>query len=332
MLKYIPKEIVKKAKEIDLLTFFMNYKPDELVKKGLDTYSLKSHDSVIISNGLWHRFSTNEGGKTALDYLMKVEKMSLQEAVISILNKHYIELVEVPKEKLQIEKKIDIPKKSATNNKVIDYLKKRGIDEKIINYCIENNLIYQEKYTDNVVFLGYDNDGNIKYAGCRSTNDKRIMRDAKGSSKEYSFRLLSNNKNSTTLHVFESSIDLLSYATLFKLKGYDYQNHNLLALAGIYQPQQNIEQSKVPIALKNYLKTNNKIQNIVLHLDNDIAGRNATKSLIIALNKYNVYDAPAPYGKDINDYLCFKLGLKKAREMDLYNTISQQNKGKSLVR
>ena len=86
MSKYVPKELVKKAKEIDLLTYFMNYNPSELVKKGIGTYSLKTHDSVIISNGLWHRFSTNEGGKTALDYLMKVEKMSLQEAVKSILN------------------------------------------------------------------------------------------------------------------------------------------------------------------------------------------------------------------------------------------------------
>ena len=69
----------------------MNYNPDELVKKGINTYSLKTHDSVIISNGMWHRFSTGEGGKTALDYLIKVEKMTLQEAVRSILNKEIIE-------------------------------------------------------------------------------------------------------------------------------------------------------------------------------------------------------------------------------------------------
>ena len=60
MSAFIPKEIVKQAKQIDLLTYFMNNNPSELVKKGTGTYSLKSHDSVIISNGLWHRFSTNE--------------------------------------------------------------------------------------------------------------------------------------------------------------------------------------------------------------------------------------------------------------------------------
>ena len=138
------------------------------------------------------------------------------------------------------------------------------------------------------------------------------MRDAKGSSKEFSFRL-SSKINNNSLHIFESSIDLLSYATLLKNKGYDYTNQNLLSLAGVYQPSSNIEQSKIPIAVQNFLNENKNIQDIVLHFDNDRAGRDATKALIIALNKYNIYDIPAPYGKDINDYLCFSLGLKKTR-------------------
>ena len=33
MSKYIPKAIVKQAKQIDLLTYFMNNNPSELVKK-----------------------------------------------------------------------------------------------------------------------------------------------------------------------------------------------------------------------------------------------------------------------------------------------------------
>ncbi|MBQ9298827.1 MAG: DUF3991 and TOPRIM domain-containing protein [Clostridia bacterium] len=324
MAKYIPKEIVNKAKEIDLLTYFMNNNPAELVRKGADTYSLKTHDSVIISNGLWHRFSTNEAGKTALDYLMKVEKMTLQEAVSSILNRDITTYIKVENKFNKVPKILVIPEKAESNKEVIEYLKNRGIDEDIINYCVENNLIYQENKTNNVVFLGYDNEGNIKYAGCRSTNEKKIMRDAKGSSKEFSFRLLSNIKNNS-LHLFESSIDLLSYATLLKIKGYDYKNQNLLALAGVYQSSKNIENSKVPIAVQSFLDKNKNIQDIVLHFDNDRAGRDATKALIIALRKYNIYDIPAPYGKDINDYLCYKLGLKKRQEIDQYKTKKVQD-------
>jgi hypothetical protein len=331
MSKYVPKELVKKAKEVDLLTYFMNYNPNELVKKGIGTYSLKTHDSVIISNGLWHRFSTNEGGKTALDYLMKVENMTLQDAVKSILNKEEIDFFVTPKEELKENRKIVIPNKASTNKQAIEYLINRGIDEEIIRECVDKKLIYQEDKTNNIVFLGYDNEGNAKYAGCRSTNYKRIMRDAKGSSKEFSFRLLSNINNKT-LHIFESAIDLLSYATMLKMKGYDYKNHNLIALAGVYQPSSNIEQSKVPIAIQNYLNKYKDTQDIVLHFDNDRAGRQAIKAMIIALNKYNVYDIPAPYGKDINDYLCFKLGLKNRQEIELYKTYNKENKEQIGVR
>ena len=156
-------------------------------------------------------------------------------------------------------------------------------------------------------------------------DEKRIMRDAKGSSKEYSFRML-GAEECNSLHIFESSIDLLSYATLLKNKGYDYTNQNLLSLAGVYQPSSNIEQSKVPIAVQNFLNKNTNIKDIVLHFDNDIAGRNATKAMIYALDKYNVYDIPAPYGKDINDYLCYSIGLKNRQEIDRYKMKKEQNR------
>ena len=35
MPKFVPKEVVKQAKEIDLLTYFMNNNPSELVEKVL---------------------------------------------------------------------------------------------------------------------------------------------------------------------------------------------------------------------------------------------------------------------------------------------------------
>lgn len=330
MPEFVPKKVVKKAKEIDLLTYFMNNNPSQLVRKGTNTYSLKEHDSVIISNGLWHRFSTNEAGKTAVDYLMKVEKMTLQEAVKNVLNREIVKYTML-KEEQKENRRIVIPVRASTNSQAIEYLKNRGIDEEIIRECVDKKLIYQEDQTNNVVFLGYDNEGNIKYAGCRSTNNTRIMRDAKGSSKEFSFRLLSNKKSST-LHIFESSIDLLSYATMLKIKGYDYKKYNLIALAGVYQPSSNIEQSKVPIAIQSYLNKYKDVQDIVLHFDNDRAGRQATKAMILALNKYNVYDIPAPYGKDINDYLCFKLGLKKRQEIDTYKNYKSLNKEQMGIR
>ncbi len=325
MKDYIPPELLNKAKEMDLLTYLINFNPSELVKITADTYSTKTHDSLIISNNLWHRFSTNDGGKTALDYLIKVEGYSLQEAARIILNHQNIELKQRPKVENKISKSIVIPIRNKDNKLAKEYLINRGIDEDIINYCIDNKLLYQEEKTNNVVFIGYDDNQNIKYAGCRSTGEKRIMRDAKGSSKEFSFRLLSDtNKNS--IHLFESSIDLLSYATLLKIRGYDWHNQNLIALAGVYQPANKIEQRKVPITVLNFLNNNQNIKQIVLHFDNDRAGRDATKAFIMLLNnKYDIYDIPAPYGKDINDYLCYKLGLKNKKQIEVYKTYKVKN-------
>ena len=53
--------------------------------------------------------------------------------------------------------------------------------------------------------------------------------------------------------------------------------------------------------------------------DNDNAGRNATKAFLFLLGeKYKVRDIPAPVGKDINDYLCYTLGLKNRKKIESY--------------
>ena len=189
---------------------------------------------------------------------------------------------ETPEEKIEalqkeLEKHIEIPKRASDNLKIIEYLTNRGIDESILNYCIINNLIYQEKTTNNVVFLGYDEENNIKYAGLRASNNTRIMHDAKGSSKEYSFRILAKEKVNS-IHLFESAIDLLSYATLLKEKGTDWRKINLISLSGVYQTKVNIEESKIPIAIEKFLNKEPQIEEIILHFDNDMAGRNARKA------------------------------------------------------
>lgn len=153
--------------------------------------------------------------------------------------------------------------------------------------------------------------GNAKYAGVRATNESKFKNDATGSSKQYSFRLESKIK-SNEIYVFESSIDALSFATFFKLYGINWEEKNMLSLAGVYQPAGQMSASKVPIALQNYLEKHTEITKIYLCLDNDEAGRKATKALQMVIpNRYEVIDRPAKKGKDYNDYLCISLGIKR---------------------
>lgn len=289
---------------MDLFTYLKNYEPQELVKVSSNEYRMKIHDSVKISNGLWNRYSAGVGGRSAVDYFIDVEGCNFLQAIHLIMEsmnmKNPISYEEAVVKK---EKKLVLPAESKTNEKVIKYLVSRGIDREIIQDCIEKKLIYQDP-NYNVVFVGYDENNIAKYAMCRATNCSRFMHDIKGSSKDYSFKLVAE-KESKSVHLFESAIDLLSYATLLKLYGHNYKNFNLLSLSGVYQPAKVIKESKVPVAVQNFLKTKPNISQIYLHLDNDIAGIEASNALKIVMEKdYEIIDKPSPSGKDINDYLC----------------------------
>lgn len=78
---YIAPEVVLEAKKMDLLTYLQNYEPQELVHFGGNTYCTREHDSLKISNGKWYWFSRGIGGRSALDYLIKVKEKSFLEAV-----------------------------------------------------------------------------------------------------------------------------------------------------------------------------------------------------------------------------------------------------------
>jgi len=208
-------------------------------------------------------------------------------------------------------KRLLLPQKADNNIKVISYLRSRGISKSIIDECISKGFIYQDYPKNNVVFVGYDNENNPRYAGIRGTNLSRFMGDAYGSDKAYSFKLESVIKNND-VHLFESAIDLLSYATLKELNNEKWYEENLLSLAGVYKPSKDIFDSKVPQTLTTFLKNNSNIDTIILHLDNDEAGRLATKAIQNSLSvSYKIIDEPPKSGKDYNDYLCNFLKISR---------------------
>ena len=310
---YIAPEVITEAKRMDLLTYLREYEPGELVKFSSNTYTTRTHDSLKISNGKWMWWSRGIGGKSALDYLIKVRGMDFVGAVQTIMGNGSVNFPTCENIKSYEEHPLLLPQKSPTTEVVFDYLFGRGIDYEIINHCLEQELIIESLPYHNAVFIGYDENKEPKYAAYRATNQSRIMGDCTGSKKQYSFRLTAENTGE--VHLFECAIDLLSYATLMKLEGKDWRQFNLVSLAGVYSPKQKIEDSKVPVTLGRLLEKDKTIRRIVLHLDNDIAGRKATKALqTILSDKYEVVDDPPQYGKDVNDFLCKRLGIKDKTE------------------
>ena len=310
---YIAPEVITEAKRMDLLTYLREYEPGELVKFSSNTYTTRTHDSLKISNGKWMWWSRGIGGKSALDYLIKVRGMDFVQAVQTIMGNGSVSFPTYENIKSYEEQPLLLPEKSPTTDVVFDYLFGRGIDFEIINHCLEQELIIESLPYHNVVFIGYDEGKEPKYAAYRATNQSRIMGDCTGSKKQYSFRLTAENTGE--VHLFECAIDLLSYATLMKLEGKDWRQYILVSLAGVYSPKQKIKDSKVPVTLSRLLEKDKTIRRIVLHLDNDIAGRKATKALqTILSDKYEVVDDPPQYGKDVNDFLCKRLGIKDKTE------------------
>ena len=314
---YYTEKQIDQARSIDLLTYLQSFEPTELVHVRGNTYCTREHDSLKISNGKWMWWSRGFGGNSALDYLIKVKGMQFMDAM-KILTKEGTDLHDTDakisrKPDCDVKRKLLLPDKSETNFEVIRYLTSRGIDSDVIKACIDEGLLYESLPYHNCIFVGFDETGNAAYAFYRATTGERLMGEAAGSDKRYSFRI---DRAGSTLHVFESAIDLLSYATIMKMRTGEWRAEPMVSLGGVYAPGINSKQSKLPIALENMTKNQAQINTIALHLDNDYAGRSATASIATKLEgKYVIRDEPPPYGKDCNDYLQHLQKQKNARQM-----------------
>lgn len=304
--------VIEQARQIDLLSYLQRYEPGNLKRVAGNVYCTREHDSLKISNGKWYWWSRGFGGYSALDYLMKVRELGFVEAVQTLTGDMGDWKPPPPAVKKDEPKVLLLPPRNKDSDRVLQYLFGRGIDYAIVQDCIADGTIYESADYHNAVFIGKDESGNPKYAACRGTMGS-FKRDASGSDKRYSFRLLAREPTHT-VHLFEAAIDLLSYATYLKCEGKDYKAANLLSLSGVYQPKKELAESRIPIALTTFLNAHPQIKTIYLHLDNDKAGRLCTAALQELLQKdYKIVDAPPPVGKDVNDFLMSYLGIARQK-------------------
>ena len=203
---YIPPSVVREVKRMDLLTYLKNYEPYELVHFSGNTYTTRTHDSLKISNGKWMWWSQRTGGRSALDYLIKVRGYSFLEAVELLAKQANIQPSLSVSENVPMEKQLLLPKKNQDDQKVIAYLSGRGIDKEIIQFCLESGRVYESAFHHNAVFVGMDEKDNPKYVAIRGTGTSFIG-EANGSDKNYSFSIFTE-KSCDTMHLFESAIDL----------------------------------------------------------------------------------------------------------------------------
>lgn len=302
---YIPREDVERAKQVDLLTYLQACNPQELVRISDGVYCTREHDSLRISNGKWCWFSRGIGGRSAIDYLIYVKDFDFTAAVNAVLGQSYTppEIFNKPEKK---HSALIIPELNSSTETVFRYLMERGINPIIIEYCIENRLLFETKKYHNALFIGYDKSGNVRYGSVRGTNSV-YKGELAGSDKRFSFSLCPE-KVGDSLHVFESAIDAMSFATLELITGKNWRSESLLSLAGVFVSK---KKGTVPVALSRFLEDHDSIKKIHLNLDNDDIGRSAAAGIMDGLrDKYSCFDEPPTAGKDVNDQLKIRVGTE----------------------
>ena len=308
----ISKQDLAKVKELDLLSYFQNYEPQELIKYSKKEYGTKTYSSLRMSNGLWTSWANSIGGRSALDFFIKIKHWDFLEAA------HYLKdlidnktPVKIKYQPRRMNGQLKLPRRNFEGNQqVINYLtNERCIDKAIVDYCIDNHLLYETASDHSVIFIGYDPNRLARYA-CKRATDSDLKQDVYGSNKAFSFSI--PNQSSNELHVFESAIDLLSYMTLQKRYGKSYLNDNYLSISGATTIGSSVADSTIPVALGTFLNNYPSIKNIHLHLDNDKAGRDTVSKIMYHYGElFNIIDEPSKRGKDFNEFLIIKNNHQK---------------------
>lgn len=309
-MRFVTPEEIQSAREIDAFSYLQTYCPGELVKLGGGEYCTKTHDSLKLSRGKWFWWSQGFGGVSALDYLVKVEKVDFVEAV-QMLNKRAGFIPPSSFTKAEEPRVFRVPAHNYECKTVREYLNKRCISDSVIDYFIGKRMLAEENKTGYCLFFGNDEKGEHKQCSVRATDGRDFKKEVFGSVKDYSFQVIGNRPRDS-VRVFESAIDLMSFATLMEGGLWSFQEENMMSVSGVYKPKKDLNNSKVPSSLLLFLEQNPSVNKVILHFDNDSAGRIASKGITAALSgRCEVKFVPPPSEKDFNAYLC----VKKTDEM-----------------
>ena len=270
----------------------------ETLKRLGSEWEWKFHDErVTIRNNVWFDQYTQKGGD-AVDFFRYFYGESEEQAAAMLLNCSLSDLEKLParsppglpRTKQEEPKHLEIPPAHNNMRRVFAYLcQTRGIAPEVVSAFARKGLLYESADHHNAVFVGRDEQGEIRHLHARGTlTGSHFRQTLPGSEKEYSFHWPGT---SGKLYAFEAPIDLLSYISLHP-EG--WQDHSYVALCGV---------SAAPI--HHLLVTQSQLEKVTLCLDNDKAGHNAARRIAAELlREWNVtVSAEFPNQKDWNDEL-----------------------------
>jgi len=261
----------QRANSVDLVEF-LRIQGETLLPSGREK-RLKSNHSITVRGNEWFDHATKEGG-LAIDFVQKFYGLSFPDAVTMLLSGEQGVPYSKARSREDERKPFELPPRNNDMRRVFAYLvKHRLIDRDVVSFFVKEKLIYEskEQSTDklkeyhNAVFVGYDENGVPRHAHKRGlyTEGKGYIGNIDNSNPCYSFHYLGR---SNRIYVFEAPIDLLSFITLHKNS--DWMKHSYIALCGL---------SEQP--LFKTLEHNSILSHVVLCLDNDSAGIEASEKI-----------------------------------------------------
>lgn len=288
--KYIhfTEEQKQMAKQTDLAAFLQTR--GEQVKRSGSEYEWVGHHITLRGNQFYDHYE--QRGGTAVDFVQDHYGLSYPESVQLLLgSKAAIAPISNPSNFERHRRPFALPPANKNMRRVYAYLiKQRCIDRDIIYHFAHRRLIYEDAQYHNAVFVGVDRDGNPRHAHKKSTslNNSSFRANQGGSEAAFSFHHIGK---SDVIYVFEAPIDMLSFLTLYPK---DWQQGSYVALCSVADH-----------ALFMQLKNCPNLKQIVLCLDNDLAGHQATDRIATKLKEKGYTDVSVffPELKDWNEDL-----------------------------
>lgn len=286
-----------RANSVDLVDF-LERQGEQLIRSGRDM-RLKSDPSITVRGNQWYDHSAEQGG-LAVRFVQEFYDLSYPEAMSRLLGNRECgaDFKHAGKAPPQKRKPFALPEANSDMHRVFAYLlKRRFLDREILTYFAKAKMLYEDKKYHNAVFIGIDEDGVAKHAHKRSTysKGKSYRANVEGCDPRYSFHHIGTDD---TLYVFEAPIDMLSFITLYPK---DWQKHSYVALCGVSEH-----------AMLHRLKLNPNLKHIVLCLDHDEGGIEATCRLTEILHEHGYQNISClrPKYKDWNEILKARNGVQ----------------------
>ncbi|WP_342046378.1 DUF3991 and TOPRIM domain-containing protein [Bacillus sp. OTU530] len=306
-----------RAKQVDLLSY-LEAKGEKFKKEG-NYYRHMEHDSLIIRDNMYAWNSKGLKGHGAINFAKDFYGLSFVEAVRELSSGNYPTINREKQQEVKQTQEFQYPEflEVKDHTTIKRYLvHERKIDSRIVDWLIRKDLIAQDQ-KNNVVFKWRENGGKGQIVGAERQGTVKIA-NKRGSFKQ----ILSNSKKHVgftvdigrpnKIYYFESPVDLLSYWSIKKER---LTNARLVSMNGL----------KDKTVLQSYMeakKQGHAIKQVILAVDNDLAGKEFVGRLKKVINP-KMFDTDLPaHEKDWNDEL---KGSQAKKSMKVKQHAVEQN-------